>query len=298
MKEIVLGIIILVFFSGCICPLFDGGEDSDLIIAPPTVQNTTPPQNNTQPPIIDVDFEEDDEPQIIDETYEEPPLSDALPTTEEDILVWLSTPTKTSNFITDDEERNHKCVDDTLLRYEKLTDATYGIWDTKYRSCGNNKRGKLFLLLYGLTESPNGNKNWEYVSHDDGRGIYTFKNTNNSVQLMYLVSDHPEGYVGTYSEPLKFINYFVSSICRLPECSSGQLNRNDVKTFTINGYDAYMLHNSDWSGIEAAFFATPCQTNFCNEYGLTYIYFSIRGEPEDVLTTMHEISNNLKVNKN
>jgi len=216
--------------------------------------------------------------------------------TDDEILEWLSSPAVWPNKrVNDSEKRNYECADDTLLRYEKLKDKTYGIWERDYDTCGNAKKGEVYFLSLGLKESPDGNDDWQYVSHNASRGIYQFKNNMTGVELMYMVNNWPEGYGGGYDDTTKFTAYFASTICRLPECASGKLSRADVKHLTINGYDAYLMHNSDWSGVEVAFFATPCQIDRCHDYGETYIYISLRGDKDNVLQTLHDITHNLLI---
>lgn len=219
-----------------------------------------------------------------------------IPSTEDEILEWLSSPAVwESEPIDDPDKRNFECADATILRYEKLKDKTYGIWKKEYETCGNAKKGEVYFLSLGLKEAPEGNDDWQLVSYNATRGIYVFRNNHTGVEFMYVVSSWPENYPGKYDDEDGLKSYFANTICRLPECSSGELTRGNVKKLKINGYDAYLLHNSDWSGVEVAFFATPCQDGRCHEYGMTYIYLSLRGDRENVLKTLYSITHNLLI---
>ncbi len=300
-----------VFMAGCVCGLFDDNTNSTNTT---TTNNTIVPVNDT--PVEQCQTDEEcienglgnvcgagycmyvDEPadNLTDLDDDEQDMS--VPMNETEILTWLSSDEVWADDelpVNDTTKRNFECVDDTILRYEELVDATYGVWDIDYDTCTSNGKGNVFFLNMGLKESEIPNGNWEYVSHDESRGIYQFTNNATNVELMYLISNFPENYLGKYDEKTKFKRYFADSICRLPDCSSGALDAGDVKMLQVNGYDAYLMHNDDWTGIEMAFFAVPCQLGNCHNYGTTYVYVSLRGEKEQVLQTLYDINHGLLI---
>jgi hypothetical protein len=300
-----------IFSLGCVCKQFFDEYLNDFNFSDfsnkttpdqPSNATTLPPSGNaSNATIIPANTTQDDT--AIDHTDDTGNQNNitqqqGIPTTDDEILLWLSTDAQfeQADEIENITNKNFECSDDTILKYEHLKDATYGIWETKYATCGDNKKARVLFTSLGLKESDTGNNDWEYVSHNETRGIYEFENKKTNIKLLYLVSKWPEAYSARYDEASKFKNYFASTICRLPECFSGTLTRNDVKTMTINGYDTYVLHNSDWTGIESAFFATSCQTGRCHDYGTTYIYISISGtDSTEVLNIMKSITNNILI---